>query len=73
MAIVSENEIRIVGSNDNIRSTFGPKATPRPWFANLFKIGAQGRDRTTRHRPTGYAGTSFSLGESSEYGGAGHA
>ena len=28
--IVSENKIRIVGSNDNIRSTFGPKGQPTP-------------------------------------------
>lgn len=28
--IVSENKIRIVGSNDNIRSAFGPKGQPRP-------------------------------------------
>jgi site-specific DNA recombinase len=28
--IVSEDRIRIVGSNDNIRSTFGPKGQPAP-------------------------------------------
>lgn len=28
--IVSENKIRIVSSNDNIRSTFGPKGQPTP-------------------------------------------
>jgi site-specific DNA recombinase len=28
--IVSEDKIRIVGSNDNIRSTFGPKGQPTP-------------------------------------------
>jgi site-specific DNA recombinase len=28
--IVSENKIRIMGSNDNIRSTFGPKGQPMP-------------------------------------------
>ena len=28
--IVSENKIRIMGSNDNIRSTFGPKGQPTP-------------------------------------------
>lgn len=28
--IVSENKIRIVGSNDNIRSTFGPDGQPAP-------------------------------------------
>jgi hypothetical protein len=41
--IVSQDKIRIIGSNDNIRSTFGPKANPRPWFVNLFTNGAQGR------------------------------
>jgi hypothetical protein len=39
--IGSEKAIRIVGSNDNIRSTFGPNGI------NLFRNGAQGRDRTT--------------------------
>jgi site-specific DNA recombinase len=28
--IVSEDKIRIVGSNDNIRSTFGPEGQPTP-------------------------------------------
>jgi hypothetical protein len=28
--IVSEDKIRIVGSNDNIRSTFGPQGQPTP-------------------------------------------
>ena len=28
--IVSEDKIRIVGSNDNIRSTFGPQGQPKP-------------------------------------------
>jgi hypothetical protein len=28
--IVSEDKIRIVGSNDNIRSTFGPQGQPQP-------------------------------------------
>jgi site-specific DNA recombinase len=28
--IVSESKIRIMGSNDNIRSTFGPKGQPTP-------------------------------------------
>jgi site-specific DNA recombinase len=28
--IVSEDKIRIIGSNDNIRSTFGPKGQPTP-------------------------------------------
>jgi hypothetical protein len=28
--IVSENKIRIIGSNDNIRSTFGPNGQPAP-------------------------------------------
>lgn len=28
--IVSESKIRIVGSNDNIRSTYGPKGQPTP-------------------------------------------
>ena len=40
--IVSEDKIRIIGSNDNIRSTFGPKGQPTPvvrksvqeWCAN---------------------------------------
>jgi hypothetical protein len=45
--IVSENKIRIMGSNDNSRSTFGPKGHPTPEFVNLFRNGAQGRDRTT--------------------------
>jgi hypothetical protein len=40
--IVSQDKIRIVGSNDNIRSTFGPKGQPGPslGFANLFRNGA---------------------------------
>ena len=38
--IVSEDKIRIVGSNDNIRSTFGPRANPRRGFVNLFRNGA---------------------------------
>ena len=29
-AIVSENKIRIMGSNDNIRLTFSPKGQPTP-------------------------------------------
>jgi site-specific DNA recombinase len=41
--IVSETTIRIIGSNDNIRATLGPMANLRPWFANLFRNGAQGR------------------------------
>jgi hypothetical protein len=45
--IMSEDKIRIVGSNDNIRSTFGPEGNPRLGFVNLFRNGAQGRDRTT--------------------------
>jgi hypothetical protein len=45
--IVSENKIRIMGSNDNSRSTFGPKGHPTPVLVNLFRNGAQGRDRTT--------------------------
>jgi hypothetical protein len=28
--IVSQDKIRIAGSNDNIRSTFGPKGQPTP-------------------------------------------
>jgi hypothetical protein len=28
--IVSEDKIRIIGSNDNIRSTFGPEGQPTP-------------------------------------------
>jgi hypothetical protein len=43
------------------------KRQPAPWFVNLFRNGAQGRDRTIRLRPTGYAGTSFSRGESFGY------
>jgi hypothetical protein len=41
--IVSEDKIRIIGSNDNVRSTFGPKGQPTRWFVNLFRNGAQGR------------------------------
>jgi hypothetical protein len=29
-AIVSEDKIRIIGSNDDVRSTFGPKVQPTP-------------------------------------------
>jgi hypothetical protein len=44
--IVSEDKIRIIGSNDNIRSTFGPKGQPMPrvrksvqeWCATRDKI-----------------------------------
>jgi hypothetical protein len=45
--IVSEEKIRIVGSSDNIRSTSGPRASPRSRFADLLGNGAQGRNRTT--------------------------
>ena len=45
--VVSEHTIRITGSNDNLRSTLGPNGQPTPWFVNLFRNGAQGRDRTT--------------------------
>jgi hypothetical protein len=38
--IVSENKIRIIGSNDNIRSAFGPNGQPHPGFVNLFRNGA---------------------------------
>jgi hypothetical protein len=31
--IVSENKIRIIGSNDNIRSSFEPNGQPSPGFA----------------------------------------
>jgi site-specific DNA recombinase len=44
---VSEGKIRILGSNDSIRPTFGPKANLRPGFVNLFRNGAPGRNRTS--------------------------
>jgi hypothetical protein len=40
--VVSEDKIPIIGSNDNIRSTSGPKGQRRE-FVNLFRNGAQGR------------------------------
>jgi site-specific DNA recombinase len=45
--IVSEDKIRIIGSNDNIRSTVGPKGQPTPVVRKSVHNGAQGRDRTT--------------------------
>jgi hypothetical protein len=43
--IVSENKIRMMGSNDNIRSTFGPKGQPtRAVRKSVFRNGAQGRN-----------------------------
>lgn len=32
--IVSGDKTRIIGSNDNIRHTLGPKGQPKPWFVN---------------------------------------
>jgi hypothetical protein len=46
--VVSEKTIRIIGSNDNLRSTLDRTDNRPPlWFVNLFRNGAQGRDRTT--------------------------
>jgi hypothetical protein len=37
--IVSEDKIRIIGSNENIRSTFGPKGQPTPVVSTRCRIG----------------------------------
>ena len=43
--IVSENKIRIMGSNDNIRSTFGPKGQPTPVVRKSVQEWCPGRNR----------------------------
>jgi hypothetical protein len=42
--IVSEDKIRIVGSNDNIRSTFGPKGQPKPLVRKSVQEWCPGRE-----------------------------
>jgi len=45
--IVSEDKIRIIDSNDNIRSTFGPQGQPaRQRFVNQTRNGAPEEIRT---------------------------
>ena len=45
--IVSANTIRIVGSNDNIRSMLGPNGQPTPAVRKSVQEWCQGRNRTT--------------------------
>jgi site-specific DNA recombinase len=44
--IVSEDKIRIIGSDDNIRSTFGPKGQPTPLVRKSVQEWCQGRTHT---------------------------
>jgi site-specific DNA recombinase len=47
--IVSEDTIRIVGSNDNIRSTFGPKGRPTPRVRKSVQEWCPGAESNHRH------------------------
>jgi hypothetical protein len=47
--IVSEDKIRIVGSNDNIRSTFGPKGQPTPVVRKSVQEWCPGAGSNHRH------------------------
>jgi hypothetical protein len=47
--IVSENKIRIVGSNDNVRSTFGPKGQPTPVVRKSVQEWCPGAGSNHRH------------------------
>ena len=47
--IVSENKIRIMGSNDNIRSTFGPKGQPTPVVRKSVQEWCPGAGSNHRH------------------------
>jgi site-specific DNA recombinase len=48
--VVSENTIRITGSNDNLRSTLGPNGQPTPWFVNLLRMVRHPPPRTMSSR-----------------------
>jgi hypothetical protein len=60
--IVSENKIRIMGSNDNIRSTFGSKGQPTPvvrksvqeWCPALGQGQSSLRSRGITYQSNGY-------------------
>ncbi len=47
--IVSEDKIRIIGSNDNIRSTFGPKGQPTPVVRKSVQEWCPGAGSNHRH------------------------
>jgi site-specific DNA recombinase len=47
--IVSEDKIRIVGSNDNIRSTFGPEGQPTPLVRKSVQEWCPGAGSNHRH------------------------
>ena len=47
--IVSEDKIRIVGSNDNIRSTFGPQGQPTPRVRKSVQEWCPGAGSNHRH------------------------
>jgi hypothetical protein len=47
--IVSENKIRIMGSHDNIRSTFGPKGQPTPVVRKSVQEWCPGAGSNHRH------------------------
>jgi len=43
--ILSENKIRIIDSNDDIRASFGPNGRRTPWVRKSVRNGAPGRQR----------------------------
>jgi hypothetical protein len=66
--IVSEDKIRIVGSNDNVRSIFGPEGQPTPRVRKSVQEWCPRAGSNHPASPNGLRRDELSLGKSFGYG-----